>query len=559
MTEKKEKQNDSSGSLVIASEALRAKAKTLFQYKMRRLTFPEFVMAAILIVIGILMRTVHIVFREMFGGEFRTLDYLNGKIGSVDILNGVMPLYYWGMKLWTSFVGTENDLLLRLPSVICGLLTLVIIFIFAQRFLRGISFVAALLIFCLNPILIGTSNQATPYALLGLLATLSCYFTVVALNKGGTRNWVGMFVTAVLGFLTHPVFMFLTLGQMLFVAFRPARPPRLMWLTSITITTLIVITMVSLAIFGQDNFKVVEANIPALDDVTYCLVAVICGDFDRYWNTEFVRAFLYLGVFSILIISFYYYWQRQAEDNALPEGVIWIDDAADIVQNWRRLSLATFLRLHWFTFAVPVCAMFVIASTIQGIELRPEYFIICLPAFAILFAAGIDHTPGYYTRFVLTALFAIVMIVYGVNTVADNGFGVEKLSLKLNDLSFDNTKDKLIIAYYRDPLMPSFDRYGISKVPYIALNKGDDQRDINNTIDQAVGNLERVFVLYINDFNKQHVSTDISNVSFVREWFNFHRTQFPHAKSWRLSRAEKVELIVYSRTEPVEQKDERDK
>lgn len=537
---------DSSGSLAAASESLRDKAKTLFQYHMRRLTLPEFVMAAILIITGVLMRTVHIVFREMFGNEFRTLDYLEGKIGAIDVFSGVMPLYYWIIDAWASCVGTSNDLLLRLPSVIFGLATLLCIFIFAQRFLRGIAFISALLVFCLNPILIAASNQATPFALLGLIATLSCYFTVIALNKGGLRNWIGMAVTAVLGFLTHPIFMFLTLGQMIFVAFRPARPPRAMWITSIITGAIILSAMIFFAILGQEHFKIIESNIPALDDVTYSLVAVICGDFDRYWNTEFIRAFLYMAVFAMLIISFYYYWQRQVEDNALPDGVIWIDDTADIVQNWRRLSLATFMRLHWITFAVPVFGIFIIASCIKGIDLTPEQFIICLPPFAILFASGVDYAPGRYTKYILTCFFAATMIVYGINTVADNGYGVEKLSHKLNDLSFDSTKDKLIVAYYRDNIKPSFDRYGINKVQFIPLDKNAEQREINTIVEQAVGNVERAFVFYVDDFTKKHVGGETSNMSFVRVWFNYHQNLFPTAKSWRLSRPEKAELVVYT-------------
>lgn len=538
-------------------DSLRERAKKVFQYKIRRLTLPEFVVAAILIVCGVLLRTVHIVFREMFGGEFQTLDYLQGNIGSVDVMRGMMPLYYWLMNVWTMIVGMDNDLLLRLPSVVFGLLTLATFYLCAQRFMRGAVFTGALLVFCLNPILIGISNQATPYALLGFLATLSCYYTMVALNKGGERNWIGMGVTAVLGFLTHPVFLFLVFGQMLFVAFRPARRPKALWVTSIVSIGVVLAAMLSFALMGQDNLKHVEGNIPALDDVTYGLVAMICGDFNRYWNTEFVRAVLYFAVFASLFVSGQYYWRRQEEDNSLPEGVVWIDDTADIVQKWRRLTLASFLRLQWLMFGVPVFSLFIIACFVDGVAIRPEFFIVCLPAFAVLFAAGVDYAPGRYTRHVLTGLIGVIMVVYGVNTVADNGYGVERLSRKLADNSFDASKDKLLIAYYRESIAPSFARYGIDQLPAIKLTKHSDMAEVNKQVQAALDDTAttagRVFVFYWNDYNRTASSTGVSSVSYVRQWFAQNVQAYPMNYSWTMSRPEHSALMCYLSAQAAEE------
>src|SRR5258708_3595821 len=92
------------------------------------------------------------------------------------------PLYYLLIKGWTLLFGI-NDLSLRLPSVIFGTLTVVMVFLTARKYFGiKISYIAGTLA-TINPFFINYSIEARTYALYGFLAICAFYFLLAKRDK----------------------------------------------------------------------------------------------------------------------------------------------------------------------------------------------------------------------------------------------------------------------------------------------------------------------------------------------------------------------------------------
>ncbi len=84
------------------------------------------------------------------------------------------PLYYLLIKTW-SFVFGINDLSLRLPSLILGVVTVALIYLTARKYFgEYVGYIAGVLA-AINPFFVGYSIEARTYALYGFLAALAFY------------------------------------------------------------------------------------------------------------------------------------------------------------------------------------------------------------------------------------------------------------------------------------------------------------------------------------------------------------------------------------------------
>ena len=312
-------------------------------------------------------------------------------------------------------------------------------------------FAIALVAFAMNPILVGASIHATPFALLGLMAVLSSSTCIRALDEGGPRNWTLYAIVSVLGALTHPFFWFLLAGQFLFAVARPRQTPRPFLLVSATGIVVGVVLMVLAVIYAEHNYpKLVDVSTPSSTDLARSLVAVLLGDFPRfgYGGKAAIQALLYLFVIVTLGLSVVYYRRREAEAMALPEGVVWIDETQDVVGKWNRLSLLSFLMYQWVTFLVPAFGIWMVSTYASNMRMDPEYLILALPALVILVAAGVDAAWGHAGSLALGIIFVVIMGAYTLETLADRGFGVEYAAAKLKEEAFDPATDALLFVHY---------------------------------------------------------------------------------------------------------------
>src|SRR5690606_36009830 len=90
-----------------------------------------------------------------------------------------------------------------------------------------------LLIFAMNPVLVATSMDASPYAMLALFVTVSHYFAIRSLDKGGFANWAVYALAVAGGIFTHPIFLFTLPAHFIFALLRGRRTPKAFTIVSI--------------------------------------------------------------------------------------------------------------------------------------------------------------------------------------------------------------------------------------------------------------------------------------------------------------------------------------
>ncbi len=517
------------------------------------------ILVSLSLLIAVVLRFIRIGHREFFGNEFLTLNLLSG--GGPDIflgraLDGATSIYHLFIQAWAGMFGSVSEAMLRVPSAIFGLSACVVFFLFSRKYLRGTALAICLLIFAMNPILVATSIDASPYALLTLWITLAHYFAIRSLDKGGPVNWSVYGASVLAGILTHPLFLFILPAHFLFALLRGRRTPKAFYIVSIFGVLALAGVAFASGIYADKVFPDrLLVQRPSSSDLARGLVSIALGNFPRYdaqSPNDFVRSVMYLFVFLCIVLSVQYYRKRTAEAMAMPENVVWIDETQDVVGTWERLSLRAFLLFQWFAFLLPLFGLLFLGSFVQGFRLTPDVLLLILPALAVLMAMGIDAAPKE-GALALGLLLLLVMAYYDVRVLKDTGNGVKSAFAIVQTQQF-NPKEDLLIYTEADSLAKSVAIYK-GDVPSYPMPGFKTLKDFNarqKEMAELTAGYDRVFVIYHEDRKNLGKTEERSP---LREWLNKPAdNRFTEVEDWKkLSEAEGTELRLYKRLAPGEQ------
>jgi hypothetical protein len=122
------------------------------------------------------------------------------------------PLFYLLMRGWSQLTGGGDMAGILLPVAIGALMVPAIYGVGRTLFSQRTGLIAAAFA-TITPALVEHSSQFRPYGLLPLLALGSCCFMVLAIERGGSRNWTGYVVLSVLMLYTHHWAWVIAVGQ----------------------------------------------------------------------------------------------------------------------------------------------------------------------------------------------------------------------------------------------------------------------------------------------------------------------------------------------------------
>ncbi len=125
-------------------------------------------------------------------------------------------LYYFFLHLWMSLFG-QSPFIVRLPSVIFGLASIVLAFSIGQRLFDPGAGLLAAAITAIAPFHINYSQENRMYSLLCFLSLLTVYFFVRCWKGKGYGNWLGFILAATLSLYTHNLAFLVILALDLFV------------------------------------------------------------------------------------------------------------------------------------------------------------------------------------------------------------------------------------------------------------------------------------------------------------------------------------------------------
>ena len=142
-----------------------------------------------------------------------------------------MPLYYLYLKPFTQF----SDIVLRLTSVIPGVIAVWIMYLTGREFSKKAALYSALITSVLS-FLVYYSQEVRFYSLLFLFSALSLLYTVRVIKNASRRNIVGYAISLTLILFTHIIGVVYVFFNLLYVVYKKRSLP--LWILFLPILAL---------------------------------------------------------------------------------------------------------------------------------------------------------------------------------------------------------------------------------------------------------------------------------------------------------------------------------
>jgi mannosyltransferase len=144
--------------------------------------------------------------QSLFGDELFTYDTaavssLSDLIHAVRTTEVSPPLFF--VVAWLARKISDAQVWLRLPSLICGVATIPLVFFVGRRLVSAPAALVGAGLAALSPFLVWYSDEARAYALLAFLVLASTWALLVALDRGGFWRWAVVAVLVAAALLTH--------------------------------------------------------------------------------------------------------------------------------------------------------------------------------------------------------------------------------------------------------------------------------------------------------------------------------------------------------------------
>lgn len=299
------------------------------------------------------------------------------------------PLYH--LLLWasTGFSPAPTEWAVRWLSVLCGALTVPVVFAFARRAAGEGAALGAALLLHVSPAHLYFSQEARAYAFSTLIAAASAWALCIERLPPARRWWLWAGLT-VMGLWSHYAYVMVALVQAVYVVPRAWRQPGGRAALAAAAAGFVTTASLAAAVLPKRADLVTVAGL----DLRSTLQALAGGDMLRYghywghtWLTLALTALALLGVWRIA---------RQGPPKAL-------------------------ILLVGQVF-LPLAGYFLVARPLMGIGMenyQTRQFLVLLPAVMGLVGTGLVQTREWAARWagrwagVLTAVALLAWLVYG--------------------------------------------------------------------------------------------------------------------------------------------------
>jgi uncharacterized membrane protein len=282
--------------------------------------------------------------------------------------DGNMWLYYTLLHFWVKLGDSEGWT--RGLSALFAIASVPAIYLLGRRLLRPRAATIATILLAVNPFFIRYAQEARSYTLAVLLAILSSYFFIQAVDRPSRRHWIIHGVCAGLGIYAHFFMGLVYLAQLASLPFLGRK--RISWTgaaVSVAATVALVLPLFFLAPFVEHALAWIQP--PTLYSILD-LFRVVTGS----WP-------LLCLYFAFCTVAFLGVARRPAREPA---------DR----QTWQHLFIAIWAVL-------PILLIYVFSVVVTPLFVK-RYLIVCLPAMALLAAAGISRLPRSWMQFATLGL-----------------------------------------------------------------------------------------------------------------------------------------------------------
>ncbi|OGH59817.1 MAG: hypothetical protein A2725_02255 [Candidatus Magasanikbacteria bacterium RIFCSPHIGHO2_01_FULL_33_34] len=259
-------------------------------------------------------------FDENFSIHFSTLSSWSETI-KYWVLETNPPLHMLLLRFYLPFINQNNEILVRFPSLIFSIGSIILLYIFAQKILsRRVAIVSSILlsISTLNLII---SAEARMYSLLTFLSILSFYifhklvFEEIADNNKNKKFWILYFFINLFVLYTHLTGVVVILCQFItIVALKPKREIFLNWFKTNILATIIFMIWFIPSIYNKFNLNLGKAwYFETTGDILNLLFSPIANTIiTGFLETLFFIIFILISYLLIKEVK-----EKQGKDRAL--------------------------------------------------------------------------------------------------------------------------------------------------------------------------------------------------------------------------------------------------
>lgn len=300
------------------------------------------------------------------------------------------PLYYLVQWIITGFGQSRDEIGWRLLPLICGVLTVYVVWLASEEIADTSSSFLSGLVLATSPYLIYYSQDARPFALMILFSSVSTWLTLTMLQEPArTARWVGWAITSLLGMYSGYAYFMILATQLGFLAFFNYRRAA-WWISSIFILVGIA-PLLPFAASSLGRASAAHANAAVLT-LGRTLQTLLAGETIRYGLTiaHLAMPILVIGICILGVIR-----SVRLKNKSLAYVIIQV--------------------------VLPLGLFFSI-SPILGIRLplaESKQFTVLLPALFLLIASGfnelkhqVHHSPGPGT--ITSIALGTVMVVFNL-------------------------------------------------------------------------------------------------------------------------------------------------
>jgi uncharacterized membrane protein len=344
---------------------------------------------------GFTLRVWSISTTSLWIDEIWTVWYVKAPVGRFfDLLladGAQVPLYYIIQYLFPS----NNDLMLRLPSLLFGLAGIALIIGLVYDLYRDSTLaLAAGTLLATNPYHIWFSWMARPYALVFVEALLVSYFFLKLLRGQRTTSiWLGLLLVSMAAYLTHFFALALPLAEYILMGFAPRKDRRFFWrwfLLQIAALLPLFYWMFKRVTNSELGIGTTWIPEPALIDLPLALINMSIG-YDHTVLWYFVPALIALGA------------------GMLPGVVLAIRDRADLIDFfWLWLIAAVFLPSLAVSALYPVFV--------------DRYLMVSLPAVLLLMLRGWSALPRRFWQIAPVGIVALTGLVHVAHKIGSGDY-----------------------------------------------------------------------------------------------------------------------------------------
>ena len=308
---------------------------------------------------------------------------LKDSLDSIIAAGNQTPLYFWLLRLFPN----STELLLRLPSVLVGVLGIVLMIFAVLRLYhsREMALWAGALL-AVNPFHVWLSRTARPYALVFTMALLTSYLFLMLLRGHRSRAmWIGFTISSLLTYAAHFTSLALFVAEYITFALIVRREYRLFrrWIVAQIIAAVPTLTWVYYSLSQPHGIKSEWIPRPVLRDLPLTLWNLTIGyDGVFHWAALPALVIVTFGIGAGLIVG---------------------------LRSYRR-DLTTYYWV-WLVLA-PWLPVFVASRLVVSIYVD-RYFTIFEPALLILLILGLRMNARRVWRAAL-----IIVIATSLYTVA---------------------------------------------------------------------------------------------------------------------------------------------